>query len=247
LPSATGKVKELASIQGSATDPFGVVAASISIQEAGGPYWNGSTFSASAETWFDASLSGSGQTKTFMWSGSGFPAFQDNYQYQVRAKAIDTARNEDFSAVTTFLFDTTKPDSRINSPLDGSFQQTNLAMLSGTATDPNANRSNVAGVELAVEKTPGSGNYWDGQGAFTSGEKWVPANSFTAAQNVTWQETGGLPTWEEGIVYSVRARAYDVAGSTQTAIASAISFTMDDTRPATYVVEPPAGGSAKEA
>src|SRR5205814_22157 len=64
---------------------------------------------------------------------------------------------------------------------------------------------------------------------------------------VTWTSSATLPTWssEADGSYTVQATATDLAGNTFTG--AAVSFTLDNTAPATASVTSPAGGSSYRA
>jgi len=75
-----------------------------------GLYWNGSAFSASAETFIDASVAGGQWTAPF--PRSSFPA---DGSYVVRARAADVAGNVTTGATRTFTLDTVPPNTTISS------------------------------------------------------------------------------------------------------------------------------------
>ncbi len=92
----------------------GVAEVEVSIQQGAGSYWNGSAFASATEVWNDASLSAGDWS--FAFASGDFPA---DGSYAVRVRAHDAAGNTESPSTRTFTFDTTAPQTTIDtSPSD---------------------------------------------------------------------------------------------------------------------------------
>ena len=166
-------------------------------------YWNGAGWQA-LEVWLMA-------TGTTNWSYAFAPA--NGQSYRVRAKATDRAANEQMTpSQSTFSYDTTTPVSSITT---GGFYrfETWPGKVEGTASDE---ASGLAKVELTLQRWVD--NY------YYTGSVWQPTEH--------WLAVSGIDTWlyaftpTDGMTYTARSRAVDVAGNIQAVYGSAI-FSYD--------------------
>jgi Bacterial Ig domain/Bacterial Ig-like domain/Chitobiase/beta-hexosaminidase C-terminal domain len=88
----------------------GVIDVKVSIRQGAGNYWDGSGFTSATEVWNDASLAAGDWTYSF--DSTDFPADGD---YTVRVRARDAAGNTEAASSRTFTFDTTAPQTDIDS------------------------------------------------------------------------------------------------------------------------------------
>ena len=166
-----------------------------------------------------------------------FPA---DGSYTVRLRARDDAGNTESASSRTFTYDATAPSSTTTFPAAGGEYNAvgwdagcTVAGLCGTYSDPT---SGVAEVEVSIRQ--GSGNYWDGTGFTSATEVWN--NATLAAGDWAYDlDAADLPA--DGS-YTVRVRARDVAGNTETA--SSRTFTYDTTAPQTTIDASPADPTA---
>src|SRR5919201_1459565 len=118
FPAASGTYNATSFNAGCATNGFcgtdsdsfsGVNKVEISIQQGStSKYWNGTSFAAASETFFNSTLSGSNWSYTF--PASNFPA---DGSYTVHVRATDNAGNQETGPSRTFTYDTTAPDTSI--------------------------------------------------------------------------------------------------------------------------------------
>ncbi len=90
----------------------GVADVEVSIRQGSGDYWDGSGFTSATEVWNDADLAAGSWTYDF--AATGFPADGD---YTVRVRAHDVAGNTEGASSRTFTFDSTEPETSIDSTM----------------------------------------------------------------------------------------------------------------------------------
>ena len=88
----------------------GVASVEVSIRRGTGNYWNGSGFSSASEVWNTATLAGGNWSYAF--AAGSFPA---DGAYTVRVRANDVAGNTEAPSSRTFTYDTTAPQTTIDS------------------------------------------------------------------------------------------------------------------------------------
>ena len=208
----------------------GVVDVEVSIRRGNGNYWTGSGFSSATEVWNDATLAAGDWT--YGLDSTDFPA---DGSYTVRVRARDDAGNTETPSSRTFDFDATAPSSTLAFPAAaGTYNAAGWA--AGCATDGLCGSyadgsTGVAEVEVSIRR--GTGNYWNGSGFSSATEVWndatLAAGDWTYGLDSTdFPADGG---------YTVRFRATDVAGNTESA--SSRTFTYDTTAPQTTIDSSP--------
>ena len=208
----------------------GVVDVEVSIRRGNGNYWTGTGFSSATEVWNDATLAAGDWTYDF--DSGDFPA---DGSYTVRVRARDDAGNTETPSSRTFDFDATAPSSTLAFPAAaGTYNAAGWAAgcatdgLCGTYADGS---TGVAEVEVSIRR--GTGNYWNGSGFSSASEVWndatLAAGDWTYGLDSTdFPADGG---------YTVRFRATDVAGNTESA--SSRTFAYDTTAPQTTIDSSP--------
>ncbi len=130
----------------------------------------------------------------------------------------------------TVRVDTAQPASTVTQPANGSVLKV-APTIGGTASDGAG--SGVSLVAISIRQSAGN-LYWNGAG-WVSGEQWLAATGATA-----WTYSATAPPWTDGASYTIRSRATDAAGQTETPAAGA-SFTFDTTPPAVTLMAPNGG------
>ncbi|MCG2725771.1 MAG: Ig-like domain repeat protein, partial [Elusimicrobia bacterium] len=234
LPNVAGNLKSLTSVSGTVYEDFEIKSASVSFRETDyGMYYDVEfdTFNSVTQKWVTADIAGSGPNYT--WSVSA-PPLQDNISYNIQIIADDIAGNVMTPpTATNILYDTTPPSSGVVSPADGSFFN-NIALITGTAQDQNTNPSGASGAQITIS----SGT------AFWNGAIWVESETWlAAASGANWTKNTQLPPSDnisgliDGGLYTIRTRAYDIAGNTET-VSGESSFRFDVSSPTAYIQEP---------
>ncbi|MEK6543623.1 MAG: hypothetical protein AABZ44_04220, partial [Elusimicrobiota bacterium] len=245
----------LVAISGTASDSFEIKTASVAIREAAGPggnnnkpCWNvnDSTFNIVSvadecpeSAWYTTDSLTNGPP-IYDWA-KAIVALQDDYVYEVKARAVDQEGKANSTAYISFIYDISKPTSSVRAPVNGSFLKT-LTQITGTASDLNANASDIGGVQFALKgpdnKWWTAANDWTGtaHGASPDEIDWL-TTTWTGA---VWERTANLPAvgQMQAGVYGVFSRAYDVARNTQTTLASTSQFTWDATGPEVALTTP---------
>src|SRR5207253_306054 len=160
----------------------------------------------------------------------------------------NTGNSETPGADNTFTVDTAAPTTAsVTTPAAGSsFRAASVpASFSGSVAD------NTGGVGLNANSTTftlqrsSDSIYWTGSAWQSAAVNLAASNNATTGNTAaTWTSTATLPTWssQSDGTYTVQATATDKAGNTFTG--TAVSFTLDNTAPATASVTTPAGGSS---
>ena len=119
FPSASGNYDLTSWNAGCATAGFcgtysdatsGVQAVEISIRQGTGNYWNGTSFGSASEAFQSATIGGGNWSYAF--PASSFPA---GGNYTVHVRATDNATNTETGPSRTFTYDTTPPETTIDS------------------------------------------------------------------------------------------------------------------------------------
>jgi hypothetical protein len=154
------------------------------------------------------------------------------------------------SATTTVTKDTTIPiTASVTTPANNAvFRAATVpAGFSGSAAD------NSGGAGLAANSTTftlqrPNGDYWTGttwqSGVFTLG---TTHSATSGSTSVTWTSAAAMPDWTAAAdgTYTVRASATDKAGNGLNG--TAVSFTLDNTRPTTASVTTPVDSATYQA
>ncbi len=90
----------------------GVAEVELSIRQGTGDYWDGSGFTSASEIWNDATLAAGDWSYDF--DAADFPA---DGSYTVRVRARDVAGNTEGASSRTFTFDSTEPETTIDSTM----------------------------------------------------------------------------------------------------------------------------------
>lgn len=208
-----GPVTWTGAITGTASDgQTAVQSVALSIERlADHLYWNGAVWQA-IEVWLPA-------TGTTEWAYGFVPAA--GHSYRVRAKATDQAGNEQPSpSQATFSYDAEAPVSAVDT--DGFYRfETWPGQIEGTASD---GQSGVQVVEITVQRWVDN-YYYNGTG-------WQPTTSWLAATGTLTWTYSFAPT--DGMTYTVRSRAADLAGNSQGVFGSAV-FCYDTQAPDSQV------------
>jgi len=124
-----------------------------------------------------------------------------------------------------------EPSSTITQPQDGAYLNS-LTSVYGTATDTNA--VGLEKVDVYIQDLDAS-TYW-------TGSSWqAGAYPLTASGTTSWSlSSSQVPTWSDGVQYTISSIATDMAGIAQTATASN-TFTYDTTAPAISITSPSDG------
>ncbi|MDO8802826.1 MAG: fibronectin type III domain-containing protein [Elusimicrobiota bacterium] len=229
-------------VSGTAFESYGIKSASVSVMQVGPPnfYYDPATSlfnapSAGGPKWITAAILGLGPNYT--WTVTA-PALTDNKNYDLQVIADDLADNVLVPpTATTIRYDITPPASGAISPADGSFIK-QLAAITGTALDPNSNPSTVAGTQIKIKRS--DDQYWNG--STWGAENWLAG----VAGSPAWSKTAQLPPsdnltgLENGMLYTVQTRSYDIAGNTQTpaGILTGNSFRFDISSPTAFISQP---------
>ena len=232
---------------GSASDPSGVQAVHVSISNNTGKYWNGSSFTATSETFLQATLATPGQT-TSSWS---YPlTLPADGSYTIHLQATDSLGNSQtatsYAASSTFTIDTTPPSATITFPANGAAYKASTYTsgcpsvgLCGSASDP----SGVQAVHVSISNN--TGKYWNGSSFTASSETFLQATLATPGQTTSsWSYPLTLPA--DGS-YTIHLQATDSLGNSQTATSYAASstFTIDTTPPSATITFPANGAAYK--
>ncbi|MHB9154302.1 MAG: RHS repeat domain-containing protein, partial [Endomicrobiales bacterium] len=225
-------------ITGTATDVnfgAGVTDLKIRIRRDDGTYWQEPGWGASV--WLPKSTLAGGAVKTWTWvTGFAGQLWQDNHTYAINTVAYDAATNSEVAfSTTTVTFDTTLPEARVSTPTANGFTNY-LAMISGTAGDPNSLASGPYQVKLAMRQL--SDGLWWGGSNFDRNQTdpyWIDADTGTDATQ--WKFLINDTKWTTNTTYWVIAKARDKATNWQVDL-STVTFTYDRTRPDSALTRP---------
>ena len=204
-------------IQGTATDDYsGITKVEVLIKRAGdSKYWSGNAW-ATDSTWLTA-------TGTSSWQYTiSVDSLTDTENYTVRSRATDGSANLETSySNDSFVFDSTLPVSVVNIERDyyndGNWHD--VTSISGTTSD---GTSGMSSLEITIQRSNDLG-YWNGL-QWQLSEIWL--SQITGLESWTYFYTD----LDDGITYTVKSRATDIAGNVQTSLGSD-SFIYDETAP----------------
>ncbi|MFC2091268.1 hypothetical protein ACFLTD_00665, partial [Elusimicrobiota bacterium] len=242
-PVAGRYYRSITQISGNANDNKQLDHLEVRISS-GTRYWNGSSW-VGIEQWnpFAAAASwnyNSGPANAYLTSGT---------EYKVRAKAFDTAQNEQLSSEITFYGDVDYPDTVLLIPdaakypatkdfFNRSYMRTND--ISGTASD---DTSGIDEVRFHVRNVTQGGYYRSAQEDFNGGSpEWVVATS-----SVAWYLHISSEVWTSGATYEVVARSEDKSYTQSSSVGNydvnytTAQFQFDDDTPDSYVDNPSDG------
>ena len=204
-------------IQGTAADDYsGITKVEVLIKRAGdSKYWSGNAW-ATDSTWITA-------TGTASWQYTiSADSLTDTETYTVRSRATDGSANLETSySNDSFVFDSTLPVSVVSIERDyyNNGNWNDVTSISGTTSD---STSGMSTLEITIQRSSDLG-YWNGL-QWQLSEIWLSPSS-------------GLESWsyyytnlDDGLTYTVKSRATDIAGNVQTSLGSD-SFIYDVTAP----------------
>ena len=110
----------------------GVAQVEVSIRHDGGDYWDGSGFTSATEVWHDATFAAGDWSYAF--DAANLPVDGD---YAVRVRARDAAGNVESASSRTFTFDSSEPETSIDSSMPDPTNQTS-ASFDFSADEPGA-------------------------------------------------------------------------------------------------------------
>jgi len=161
---------------------------------------------------------------TGAWDGS-----MDGQVIEVRTWSYDKAfpyNSEPLTSQCTFYYDITKPTSAITSPSvsDPLYPYyADISSFTGTAFDSSpGTASGVKQVGVLIKRS--SDNY------YWNGSTWTATSTFDVGSGTTSWSYTNVPTWENGITYTVNSRAEDEAGNFE-ANFTTFTFTCDKAAP----------------
>ncbi len=212
-------------------------------------YWTGSGWQATAVALTATNSATSAGTAATWTSSASLPAWaaQPDAVYTIQATATDRAGNTFAGTAVSFTLDDSVPVSAsVTTPSSGSsFRAATVpASFSGSVAD------NSGGVGVYADSTTFTlqrstdGAYWTGSAWQATAVSLTATNPATTSNTIaTWTSSASLPTWatQPDATYTIQATATDKAGNSFTG--SAVSFTLDDTRPAIASVTTPSGGN----
>ena len=184
------------------------------------------------------------------------PAELADGEYLIRVQAIDNAGNKSNILEKEVIIDNAHPSSLINLPEGSSeivsesegseitaFNNLWNGELTGTATD----NEGVANVQLSIQRTAGSDNYyWDGS-AWIAGSgdevKFALNPTDAPAKNVDWQYRLPAEHVKDGVTYVIRSHAEDVAGNVEST--HQLTIIVDKTIPEVELTINPAAPDGK--
>ncbi|PKN01408.1 MAG: hypothetical protein CVU77_05585, partial [Elusimicrobia bacterium HGW-Elusimicrobia-1] len=223
----------LVSISGTAADNTANNGIMVSVRQVGGSWFNNVTgeFTVGTEeaSWFASSGTAAN------WYYYGIP-WASGHEYLVRSRAFDRATNEEIPlSGNQFKFDSEPPTSSATYPEAGVYYSV-IPSVTGTAVDTGG--SGVQKVEVRIKNVTDT-LFWNGSN-FVAQSSWVPV-----AMHVSSWSYSTTVSWNSGRVYQIASRAWDVAGSSETAgeipDAGDVEFFYDDTKPVTKVLMPVGG------
>jgi hypothetical protein len=188
-------------------------------------WWNGSSFSATTQTFVSAA-------GTSSWS-LALPAgnLTSGATYTVVAKATDSLGNIGTSCAFTFTFDTAVPTVSITYPATNASYGTNwTGTITGKASSNAGTGTSVASVAVAIENTTTS-TWWNGSSFGASGQTFV-----TVTGTTSWLLALGRATLTSGDSYTVVAKATDSLGNTATS--GTVTFKYNATPPTVAITYP---------
>jgi hypothetical protein len=201
-PEDNGYINILSTISGIAMDFHGAGINSVEInikRSNDNKYWSGTNW-VPGEIW----LAAEGTEK---WSfDSGSISWTSGTKYTLRSRATDNVTNMEIPGIgKTFHFDSSKPSSGIDKPIDGSFHHT-FDIISGNSKDIGG--AGIKKVEISIKR--------DNDNMFWDGHIWSPSR--------VWLKVSGTNSWDFGTYdikwtmdneYTIHSRAIDKAGNVE--------------------------------
>jgi len=177
-----------------------------------GKWWNGSSFSASSQTFVVAS-------GTTSWSlALAGTNLTSGVTYTVTGQATDGLGNVGTSPTVSFTYDTAPPTVAITYPVNNTTYGSNWAgKITGTASSNSGAGTTIASVSVAIENTK-TGKWWNGSSFSSSSQTFVTTTGTTA-----WSLNLAVSSLASGDKYLVVAEATDNLKNVGTS--STVTFT----------------------
>jgi hypothetical protein len=243
-PADGSVVRSLQTVTGTAVDNSGIASVGVAFSEvnpAGGQsFFNGSSFSSSVPTYFNATLSG---RNFVVRNGPSEDQLTNGRSYVVTAIATDRAGNTSSVARNVVTIDRISPIRIVlNSPATDNEVVTRVNPINGTATD-NSGGSGIAMVRFSLESL-NDRRYFDGSGFNSSTSVELPTVlSSPGAIQTTYRYTGSLPALDDGD-YVIKIFAIDRAGNVSQLTRFFSKRLPDTTDPIAVEFNSPANGSS---
>jgi len=223
-------------ITGTASAGPGATIASVSVaveDTKTGTWWNGTSFSATAQTFVAVT---SGTTTWFLTFAASDLTSGDSYT--VIAEATDNDGDIGTSSTVSFTYclgsKEAPPTVIITYPVnDTSYGADWTGTITGTASSNSGDQTTITSVSVAVEDTA-TNKWWNGT-SFGAGAK-----TFVAASGkTTWYLLLGASSLTWGVTYTVMAEATDSLGNLGTS--SLVTFTYGTVLPKVLITYPVSG------
>jgi ribosomal protein S12 methylthiotransferase accessory factor YcaO len=188
-------------------------------------WWNGSSFSATAQTFVTAN-------GTTSWSFALAKLnLTSGITYSVTAQATDSLGNVGTSPTVSFTYCTAPPTVAITYPVNKTTYGTNwTGKITGTASSNSGAGTTITGTAVAVENTK-TAKWWNGTGFSASSQTFVTASSTTS-----WSLGLAKVNLTSGVTYTAVAQATDSLGNIGTS--STASFIYCTAPPTVAVIYP---------
>ncbi|HRY30115.1 MAG TPA: hypothetical protein P5079_08790, partial [Elusimicrobiota bacterium] len=265
----TGSTRSVVSaIQGTAADvpavsgKVRIATVTVTVQQAGGDYFNGSIFTSGGPFDLDAVFTGYSSGTWSYDTATLVSKLDSGNEYIVRAKAKDaTGLVGPESSPVTFLWDVVRPTTTVTEPsyAGASKYYNTLPTLSGGVSDgpfegKAAGIADKSQIEVAVyDKT--ANQWWNGTSGYQPGKNWVQASTYVAgAWQAYFSARVPAPPLTEGNTYLVQSRAKDSAAPANQGPppngadpadfvlgVDSVTFIVDKTPPVSKMVRPASG------
>jgi len=200
-------------------------------------YWTGAGWSTDENNWVKAST----PTAT-SWSYGDPPTitWQSGHEYWITPRGTDNADNTETSLSTsTFIFDSSEPDSLVSVPGEGSYKKS-LTEISGTAedkpTDAGLVNAELKDVWIRIrDVTSDPDEWWTGTAWSTTTIKYDQVDGTSS-----WTYSFNDNNWKTGHEYWINVKAYDNVPNEEVDI-STRTFIFDKTAPESNINTPSAG------
>jgi hypothetical protein len=213
----TGKITGTASSNSGAGTTIAATAVAIENTKTS-KWWNGTGFSATAQTFVDASGTTSwslGLTRVNLTSGDS---------YSVVAQATDSLGNVGTSSTVTFTYNATPPTVTISYPVKCTKHGTNwTGKVTGTASSNSGAGTTITSVAVAIEDTS-TKLWWNGLSFDYDTQTFVTANGTTG-----WSLALAKVNLTSGDTYSVIAEVTDSLGNVGTSSTTTFSYSKQST------------------
>jgi uncharacterized membrane protein len=194
-------INNIAIISGTSDDQpdfMGIDLVEIAIKSlSNGKHWDGSKW-ITTETWLTT-------TGTDVWSyDSSSVIWTSGVRYNIRSRATDIATNVELpGAGINFTFDSDRPMSTIETPVDNSYLN-QFDNISGMALDPGGVGIDI--VHLSIKRTSDD-MYWNGI-------MWIMTQFWlTATGSEIWYYDASNVKWSTDTQYVIQSRATDIGGN----------------------------------